>query len=195
MSDAVITIPFNNGSDGTFNFNLTGTGSATAVPDINVDIGGSYYASGSTLSTGSVVLSSSSAVYTFTVRNDGAANLNLTGSPLVLTGGANPADFIVTQPSLSSIGAGGSDTFTVVFTPTAVGTRSATLTIPSDDPDVGSYVICLTGTCAPVPSRISVSVSSRPITRQALPPMPSVRLLSAPRSRSHSQYRTWAPRP
>lgn len=83
----------------------------------------------------------------FTIRNTGSADLNLTSSPKVIVGGANPGDFSLTvAPSSPVTSSGGTTTFTVQFAPTATGLRSATLTIANNDPDEGSFVINVDGT-------------------------------------------------
>ncbi|MGI9159049.1 MAG: choice-of-anchor D domain-containing protein, partial [Saprospiraceae bacterium] len=76
---------------------------------------------------------------TFTVRNPGslgaAAPLNLTQSPLVTIGGANPAMFQVSIQPSSSISVNGSTTFRIRYRPTSAGCHYATISIPSNDPD------------------------------------------------------------
>jgi len=73
---------------------------------------------------------------TFTISNTGNGALNLTATPRVQFGGNNPSDFGMTALPSTPVGAnGGSTTFQLVFEPTAnTGLRSATVTIPNDDP-------------------------------------------------------------
>ncbi len=151
IRDGIIRILYNSGKDSTYRINLTGTGSATPVPDINLVVGGEDYSSGSAYNFGSFAVGSSSAAVTFTIQNPGAANLTLTGTPAVATGGVNPSDFTVSGPAATTIASGMSETFTVTFSPTALGARSATIRIDSDDPDIGSYVVNLGGTGTPTP--------------------------------------------
>jgi hypothetical protein len=55
------------------------------------------------------------------------------------------SDFsIIAQPA-SSLAAGASTTFTVRFATATAGLKTATLTIPSDDPDTSAYTINLSG--------------------------------------------------
>jgi hypothetical protein len=81
---------------------------------------------------------------TFTIKNSGDGALSLTG--VSVTGG-NASDFVVNSTGMSSsVAAGGSTTFMVTFTPSAVGSRSTTLQILSDDFDEATFDITLTGT-------------------------------------------------
>lgn len=87
------------------------------------------------------------AARTFTVQNVGDMTLTLSGTPLVSIGGTNAADFTVTvQPASATVAAAGQTTFQVRFTPSAVGVRTATVTITSDDADEATYVFGLQGT-------------------------------------------------
>lgn len=84
---------------------------------------------------------------TFTILNDGLAPLNLTGSPIVAVSGPHSADFTVTiGPSPTVAPGGGSTTFTVQFTPSGTGTRSATISIANDDTDENPYNFSIQGT-------------------------------------------------
>jgi Tol biopolymer transport system component len=87
---------------------------------------------------------------TFTIENTGTGGLNLTGTPKVVVGGANASDFIVTsQPTSPVASTNGTTTFTVEFTPTAVGLRTATLSIANDDADENPYDFSVQGTFNP----------------------------------------------
>ena len=79
----------------------------------------------------------------FVIRNTGPVNLEL--PPFAITP-TNPADFSFTGPVINSIPGAGNTTFTLTFTPTAGGTRTATLTIPSNDPDEPFFTLQLSGT-------------------------------------------------
>ncbi|NCC53356.1 MAG: choice-of-anchor D domain-containing protein, partial [Spartobacteria bacterium] len=59
--------------------------------------------------------------------------------------GAHPGDFIVTTPPDASVPAGESSVFTVRFDPDALGVRSATLHVISDDPAKGDYDFAVRG--------------------------------------------------
>ena len=80
---------------------------------------------------------------TFVINNFGSADLVLTGSPekVKVTGD----EFSVTSQPASPIVPGASQTFTVTFSPLTNGTKTAALTIASNDPDESTYRIKLTG--------------------------------------------------
>jgi hypothetical protein len=81
--------------------------------------------------------------HTFTLTNTGNAALNITGT--VSVGGANAGDFVVDTPPPASIAPGGTASVGISFAPTAVGVRTATIQIPSDDPDQSPYSFAVAG--------------------------------------------------
>jgi hypothetical protein len=83
---------------------------------------------------------------TFTIQNAGTAALSLSGTPVVAVAGAHASDFTVTQPTMTSVAAGGSTSFSVMFAPSAAGLRSATLSISSNDADQTPFTFALQGT-------------------------------------------------
>ena len=118
----------------------------TTAPEIAVEQpANTGILSGGSKGFGSVALGSNSEL-TFTVRNSGTGDLSLSGSPMVAVSGTNSADFTVTADPTSPVSAAGTTTFTVRFAPSALGERSANITIANNDSDEGSYVINLTGT-------------------------------------------------
>jgi hypothetical protein len=86
-----------------------------------------------------------------TVANTGPcenlnATLTVSGAAFVLTTG-NPTMLPTTNsPITTSVAASTSQSFTVVFAPTAVGAAAGTLTITSDDPINPTVTVALTGT-------------------------------------------------
>ncbi|QQS29307.1 MAG: HYR domain-containing protein [Sphingobacteriales bacterium] len=100
---------------------------------------------------------------TFTVENNGTATLNISG--LTITG-TNAADFTVTTPPAATVSIGNNTTFTVLFTPSSVGLKTAVMHINNDDCDEGDYNVTIqgTGTCvAPTitcPGNLSANTSS-----------------------------------
>ncbi|HPB24178.1 MAG TPA: choice-of-anchor D domain-containing protein [Bacteroidales bacterium] len=113
---------------------------------------------------GSAVVTTGSVDRTFTILNTGVAGLNLTGTPKVAISGTNAADFSVTGTPTSPVSAGGSTTFTVHFVPTAVGVRTATLTIANNDLDENPYNFDIVGTgyipdCAGTPTAGTAATS------------------------------------
>jgi autotransporter-associated beta strand protein len=92
---------------------------------------------------------------TFTISNSGDFPLSLSGTPRVAISGTNAADFTVTAQPDASVAAGGTTTFTVSFAPSALGERSADLTIANNDDDENPFVINLSG-AAVLPPEIAV---------------------------------------
>lgn len=79
-----------------------------------------------------------------TTTNDG--DLKLTGSTRVVIGGTHASEFTVqTQPSTPITRNGSTTTFTVRFTPSASGTRSANLSIANNDLDENPYNFAIQG--------------------------------------------------
>ncbi|MEL0457598.1 choice-of-anchor D domain-containing protein [Flavobacteriaceae bacterium SZ-1-7] len=84
---------------------------------------------------------------TFTIENTGTIDLNLTGgSPYVVISGADAADFSITAIPTTPISASGSTTFSIMFSPSTIGTKNATLTIANDDSDEAPYNFDIQGT-------------------------------------------------
>ena len=94
---------------------------------------------------GNITVDSSSSPQTFTVRNVGYADLVV--GTISITG-TNANQFAIQNDNVSSetIIPGGSATLQVVFTPTSTGAKSATLNIPSNDPDEVTVLVSLSGT-------------------------------------------------
>ncbi len=96
---------------------------------------------------GSHDISTGSNANTFTVTNTGSAVLNLTGTPRVTIGGAHGADFTLTVDAATTVASGGgTTTFTITFDPSAVGLRTATVSIANDDADENPYNFSIQGT-------------------------------------------------
>lgn len=79
---------------------------------------------------------------TLTLDNIGALPLNVTSIAL---SGTNAAEFALAGTPTLLAALNGTDDFTLTWTPTATGSRTATLTIVSDDPD-SPLTISLSGT-------------------------------------------------
>ncbi|MDO7854295.1 choice-of-anchor D domain-containing protein [Hymenobacter convexus] len=130
----------NNGADFTATA-PTPRNSSTApnicTAEINVTDGTTTYLTGSTYSGFASTLVGSTSTRVFTIENIG-------GTALTITSIAATGDYSVTGAP-TTVAANSTATFNVVFTPTAAGTRSGTLTITNSDVDESSYVINLSG--------------------------------------------------
>jgi len=156
---ATISFANNDSDENPYNFAISGVATATPAPEINVQQNSTDIASAGTYSgIGSVRIGTTSSTTTFTIQNIGNATLNLSGSPNVAISGSDAAMFsVVSQPSVSTVSSSGSTTFTVNFSPTSTGSKSAVLTIANNDSNEGSYTINLSATgtvpsasCSPV---------------------------------------------
>ena len=126
---------------------------AATNPEIDVQGNSVSIASGDTTPSttdhtdfGSVDATSGTLVRTFTINNSGTAALTLSGANPVSISGANAGDFTVTTQPAGSVAASGSATFQITFDPSAVGVRTATVTIANNDSDEGSYTFAIQGT-------------------------------------------------
>ena len=96
---------------------------------------------GGTLSFGRVGVGANTS-HTFIIRNTG--NSNLTGLGITVDG-PDAAMFTVTASPSAPVSAGGSTTFTVRFTHSSAGDRTAALHIASNDADENPFDLTLTG--------------------------------------------------
>jgi surface protein len=95
---------------------------------------------------GEVLSSSGTIVRTFTIENTGTQNLLLNGSPVVNITGANASDFTVTTAPVTTITGLRNTTFQITFDPSAVGSRTATISIANNDADENPYTFAIKGT-------------------------------------------------
>ncbi|MGD9780999.1 MAG: choice-of-anchor D domain-containing protein [Kiritimatiellia bacterium] len=94
---------------------------------------------------GSVFLTGAASNWTFTIRNWGTTNLDISA---VEIGGLHSGDFeVVAYPG--SVAANSSSNMILRFDPTAVGGRTATVTVVNNDADEGSYSFAVSGTGLP----------------------------------------------
>ncbi|MTI37972.1 choice-of-anchor D domain-containing protein, partial [Fulvivirga lutimaris] len=85
----------------------------------------------------------------FSIENTGVGDLFLAGSSgaYVVLNGTNADQFSVVQTNVTSpIVASSNNTFTVTFSPTSGGVKTAKMTITSNDIDEATYTINLLGT-------------------------------------------------
>jgi sugar lactone lactonase YvrE len=92
---------------------------------------------------GSVPTSSGAIVRTFFIGNSGVGPLNVT---LPTVTGDAAADFVISRAPAGSVGINRTTSFDVTFDPTAVGLRTATMTIANNDSDENPYTFVIQGT-------------------------------------------------
>jgi hypothetical protein len=110
----------------------------------------------------------------FRIQNVGTASLSASSITLV---GGNTADFAVTAAAPYTIAPGAFVDFTITFTPTAIGSRTTTVTIANNDSNENPYTFLIegTGTCAtatntitplsgPVGTTVTVTASANNLT-------------------------------
>lgn len=96
-----------------------------------------------TISFGDLNVGGSSQPKLFTIRNSGVTSLL---GVAAIKGGVSSSDFTLNTAALaSSVAAGDSTSFTLVFSPTTAGTKTASLQITSNDADEAPFDIALTG--------------------------------------------------
>ncbi|MBN1779736.1 choice-of-anchor D domain-containing protein [bacterium] len=151
LRSATVSISNDDSNENPYDFTIQGTGAL--LPEIDVTGNGISIANGdntpnSTDETdfGDVPTVGVTQVHTFRIANSGSADLNLSGSPMVVIGGAHASDFTVTQQPSSPVSAGSYTTFVITFDPVTLGIRSATVTIANNDLDENPYVFSIQGT-------------------------------------------------
>jgi hypothetical protein len=117
--------------------NLEGNG-------INIPDGSTTISSSINTDFGTVSLCNSS-TKTFVILNNGAASILLSINNITITG-VNAGDFFVSVFSPTSITSPGSLGFTISFSPTATGVRTATVHVNNTDCDEGDYDFLVQGT-------------------------------------------------
>ncbi|TWO30669.1 choice-of-anchor D domain-containing protein [Seonamhaeicola sediminis] len=154
LRTATVTIVNNSSvcSEQPYVFDIQGTGTPPS-PEIDVfDDANNPISDGSTDSPASInqtLFGSTDALTpistTYTIENNGSLTLNISSVT------SDNADFAVTVPPASTVTTGGSTTFTITFTPSAVGIITGTITIVNDDSDENPYTFTVQGegTAAP----------------------------------------------
>ncbi|MGD9781000.1 MAG: choice-of-anchor D domain-containing protein [Kiritimatiellia bacterium] len=105
---------------------------------------------------GAVFLTGATGDQTFAVRNWGVTNLDISA---VTVGGTHSGDFqVVAYPG--TVAANSSSNLILRFDPTAVGGRTATVTVVNNDADEGSYSFAVSGTGLPDDPVIRIQGSS-----------------------------------
>lgn len=114
------------------------------VPEIHVQdaAGGGLISGASSQDCGSVGVGSTSGTLSLTIRNTGTVNLTNLG---VMVEGEHSGDFSVSALGMNSLAPDGSVVLMVTFSPSAAGSRTATLRIASNDANENPYEITLTG--------------------------------------------------
>ena len=145
---ATLAIGSNN-PGGTVTVPLSGQCTAATSPNLVV--------SPTSVSFGSTAVGGTSAASTVRLSNTGAAALSVTGLSLA---GSNAADFVRSTPTLPlQVAAGSSTSISITFKPTASGTRTASLTVASNNP-AGNVTVPLSGSATIPQPLLQISPTS-----------------------------------
>ncbi|MBL7999317.1 MAG: choice-of-anchor D domain-containing protein, partial [Candidatus Kapabacteria bacterium] len=127
----------------------TGTSCGTVTaPEINLQGNSNDIVSGTTTTSATNHtdfggITGTSLARTFTIQNTGTSDLTVSG---ISVGGTNATEFVVSGITFpATITQGTSTTFIVTFTPTANGTRTATISIANNDCDEAPYTFTVSG--------------------------------------------------
>ena len=126
---ATVTIANDDSDESSYTITVNGTGIA---PEINVKQGVTSIASGGSYAFGNQRVAAGKAIV-FTVENLGTDNLILSGTPKVASAVRMRRCSWSTRSPVPRSLPSGSTTFTITFTPTSVGAKTATVTIANDD--------------------------------------------------------------
>jgi 6-phosphogluconolactonase (cycloisomerase 2 family) len=166
VHNATLSIANDDANESPYDFSISGTGAGSPEMDIT-GFSGRSIADGDVTPDladntdfGTVAFSGGAKDITYIIRNSGNAKLNLTGTPRVVLGGANAADFTLTADAAPTIAPGGGTTFfTLTFAPSAGGTRSATVSIANNDSNENPYTYSVQGTGINTPPFGTVIIS------------------------------------
>ncbi|MCC6465257.1 MAG: choice-of-anchor D domain-containing protein [Planctomycetes bacterium] len=136
-----VSIANNDSDENPYSFTISGTGSATAAPEMDLQRSGGI-ADGGTDNVG-IQPAAGSNSFTYTVSNTGNAVLSVS---TVQVGATSNCSVNVTAQPASSVAAGGSTTFTISVTPAGAGSFTANLSIPNDDSNENPYDFTIAGT-------------------------------------------------
>ena len=140
VKTAALHITSNDPDESPFDISLTGTGEA---PEIGVQQPvGTDVSDGGAVSSGDATLGVP-VVKTFLITNAGLGVLVLSGATVT---GPEAADFTVGAFSSTNVPPESSATFTLTFSPTTLGVKSAAIHIANNDSDENPFDIDLTGT-------------------------------------------------
>lgn len=147
VKDAIITIGNDDNDHNPYVFAIRGTGTDPEINvqgnAINIVDGDATPAAADWTAFGTTDISSGTIVRNFTIENLGNGNLTIGA---ITFSGANAADFSVIAAPVAPIAPGASANVMVVFNPSALGNRNATINIASDDLNENPYNFAIQGT-------------------------------------------------
>ena len=149
LRSANVSIVNGDSDENPYNFNIQGTG-FTPVPEINITGNGNSITDGDITPNvtddtdfGSINVIAGTNPNTFTIENTGTASLSV---GTITIGGTHSADFTITASPAGSVAASGSTSFNITFNPSALGIRTANVSIVNGDSDENPYNFNIRGT-------------------------------------------------
>lgn len=148
--NASVSIVNGDSDENPYNFNITGNG-FTLLPEINMqgnatnidDDGGASPVFSNDTDFGTIDIAGGTNLNIFTIQNIGTASLTIGA---ITIGGAHAGDFTLTSSPAASVAGSGNTTFSITFNPSAVGLRTANITIVNSDADENPYNFNIQGT-------------------------------------------------
>ena len=146
MRNAQIHISSNDPDESPFDITLTGN---SLLPDIAVETPvGTGLVDGASVVDFGALGETLTLTKTFTLRNSGLGNLGIFG---ISSSGTNVENFTITAPGSTLLLPGATTTFNVTFSPSGIGSRTASIVIDNSDPNNGSFLIDLSGSGVGIP--------------------------------------------
>lgn len=150
---ANVIIPNTDSDEGMFSFAVQGNGAEPPTEQeiailgngIEINNGDSSPSTTDHTDFSGAILGGGSVQRIFTIQNSGESTLLLTGSNPVTILGDNASDFSVIALPSTSIEGGSNTTFTIKFTPSASGQRTASIQILNNDNDESAYTFVIRG--------------------------------------------------
>ncbi len=143
---ATVNIANNDSNESPYDFAISGFGTQ---PEINVTGNGVSIVSGDATPAlsdntdfGTVSIENGSTLVTYTIQNTGVGAMTVGA---ITFSGVNAADFTLHTMPASSVAQSASTTFQVKFSPTTIGTKTATISIVNDDSNENPYTFAITG--------------------------------------------------
>ncbi len=160
LRTAVITINNDDPDENPYTFTLQGTG--VAVPEMDVFQGGNPAVNGVYSHNFGSIQAGSASDAVFTIKNIGTGTLSLPATERVeITG---DPEFSVTAFPGSTIPGGGTDSFTIRFSPLIPGSYSAIVSIANNDSDENPYIFDVKGVATLIPMpKIDLWQGSSPV--------------------------------
>lgn len=158
LREAIVTIANDDPDEGSYTFNIQGTG-FTPAPEIDITGLGFSITNGdaSPVTTDDTDFGTTDigtpVAHTFTIDNSGDASLSIGA---ISFSGTGAGDFSVTTSPAASIASSGNTTFEVTFNPSASGSRTAIISIVNGDSDENPYTFTIQGDGSYPPPSYSV---------------------------------------